>query len=152
MPGDHGHGQRQHQPYEPVPEPVEPAFKERLRCACRLRQGADATDLGVHSCRGHQPLARTLGDGGALEDHPDPVADVGIGCGRLGRFCSRDRFPREDRFIAFQVRCPDEPQICGDDVARLQHHQIAWNDPGGIDLSWTSVTTDKRTHLGNAAQ
>ena len=78
--------------------------------------------------RGHHHRRGASGDRGVLEQHVRPVAERDVAAGqRIGVLRDRRALPGERGLLGLERRRPDDAPVGGDDVARLELHDVAGN-------------------------
>ena len=124
-------GQPQNRRRQAAREAVHLAQQRRLERLDRAQHGADAAQFGVGSGGDHHARAAARRHEGAGERHRGAVAQARVGGDRLGQLVHRDRFAGQRRFIHLQPARPDQPQVGGHAVSRLQQRDVAGNQRVG---------------------
>ena len=134
-------------------EPLEADDNRRRRGAGRRQRLGDAADLGVHPGLGDHPGGAAVEHGAAGMDHRSAVADRGLLVeGRVRVLANRQRFAGEQRFVELEVVGREQPDVGGDQRARLETDDIARHQLDAVDLPPEAVADDHRLIMDQPLQ
>ena len=118
-----------------IGQPVELLLQRRLVGLGAVEQVGDAADLGVHPGPGDDQLAATAGDRRVHEHHAEPIAERHVvAIDRRDVLEDRRALARERRFLDLERGGDEQPPVGRDAVPRLDQHDVARDEFGGIDL------------------
>ncbi len=113
--GQHDDGtEREHDPDEGPPEPVELLLERRLAGAGLFDHDADLADLRPHAGGGDEEPATPVGHGRAHEGHADPISEHGLGVGdRIRPLADSLGLAGQGRLLNLQPRGLDDAAVGG---------------------------------------
>ena len=107
---------------------------------CILKHMGNFSHFGVHTGSHNHAFAAAVGDHAGGETHIGAVAQGNVGSiQHIVMFFHRHRFAREGRFLNFKVYGLNKPHIGRNNVAGVQHHNIAGNHIGGNDFGYLAI-------------
>ncbi len=149
---DH-HAQAHDYQCDPPPEHFESLLQRSPPDEPGVEHRGDAPELGLHARRDHEPAPASGHDTGSLEQQVAALGHPGL------RIVDRRRGLRDHGglagqhgFVRLQLGDLVEPQVRGNGVARLDEHDVARHQLGGIDRHDRTVAQHAGAHARHATQ